>query len=238
MFSFLKPPLSSYQTEIRQFIIVKFGVKPKTFKYYEEALRHKSIARDLDLPDNERLEFLGDAILDSIVAEDLFLRYQDIDEGKLTQMKSRMVSRDTLGQLGVKIGLVDLIKFVDGKYVRKATICGNALEAVIGAIYLDLGFSKTCTAIQKIYAEHLNIEVIMNKNHDYKSQVLVWSQRSKQEIQFKLVKEEDLGFEKNYSFHILAGDQVIGEGEGSSKKKAEQNASKDALDRIENQEEA
>ncbi len=220
------------QLILYQFIQDKFGFKPNDLSLYEEALRHKSSTKETDLRNNERLEFLGDAILDNIMAVFLFENQRDASEGVLTQMKSRMVSRKTLGVLGVKMGLETVVDFMDGKYVNKQTICGNALEALVGAIYLDKGFKQAEKSTIKLFQTHLNLKTVIHDNDDYKSQILIWSQKNKKNLEFKLVLQEDLGHEKNYVFHIICEGQVLGEGAGPSKKKAEQNASREALNKL------
>ncbi len=224
--------LSPKQQALSKFIQNKFGFKPDKLDLYEEALRHKSYTKETNLSNNERLEFLGDAILDNIMAVYLFENHREATEGELTQMKSRMVSRKTLGALGVKIGLESMVDFLDGKYVNKQTICGNALEAVVGAIYLDKGFKQAKASAIKLFQKHLDLNSVIHDNDDYKSQILIWSQKNKKELQFKLVLQEDLGHEKNYVYNIICDGELIGEGSGTSKKKAEQNASQQALNKL------
>jgi len=215
--------------ELSSFIVKTFGVKPKNIRLYSDAVRHKSIARDTDKEDNERLEFLGDAVLDMIVAEQLYELYPHKTEGELTQLKARIVNRKTLGTVGIEMGLERVVKFIDGKYVNKNTICGNAFEAVIGAIYVDRGFERAKSVTRKILTQYLNYDKIVQNDPDYKSQILVWSQKNKQPIHFEEILVEDLGHEKMYHFEIKCDGKTIGKGKGKSKKSAEQEASKNAL---------
>ena len=214
---------------LKSFIAEKFGIKVKKVDLYEEAVLHKSIARDTNKDNNERLEFLGDAVLDMIVAEQLYEMYPQKTEGELTQLKARIVNRKTLGTVGLEMGLEKVVQFVDGKYVNKSTICGNAFEALVGAIYVDRGFEKTKDVVRSILVEYLNYNKIVQNDPDYKSQILVWSQKNKLPISFEEVLVEDLGHEKMYHFEIRCEEEVIGSGKGKSKKMAEQNASKSAL---------
>ena len=220
---------SSLPTHIQQYLIRTFGIKSRNGALYLEALRHKSIAKDVGLPDNERLEFLGDAVLDLIVAEYLYENFPDRAEGSLTQMKSRIVSRKTLGDLSLTIGLDEVVHFVDGRYVNKQTICGNALESIIGAMYFDMGYTKTKVRIHRLLTSHLDLRKLVLEDQDYKSQLLVWSQKHKHQLSFELVHTEDLGHEKLYRFQIICNDSPLAMGDGKSKKKAEQLAAKNAL---------
>lgn len=232
MFGFFKTKSKPNNPNLPAFFKKNLGFLPVNWLVYEEALRHKSVARDKALPDNERLEFLGDAILDVIVAEYLYNNYAEAGEGELTQMKSRAVSRKNLGAVGSSLKLHEVIDFVDGPFVNKKTINGNALEAIIGAIYSDKGYKKCKSFIHFILQEHMDLKQVLEDNYDFKSQVLIWSQREKRQIRFVLSKEENFTHHKVYTFHIVEGETVLGSGEGRSKKKAEQMAALDAMKTI------
>lgn len=200
------------------------GFKPKTIALYEKALRHKSASINNNgiKENNERLEFLGDAILDSIAATYFFKKFPLKEEGFLTTMKSRLVSRKNLNQIALKIGIKELLE----ANIRQdsKTILGDALEAIIGAIYLDRGFEKTQEfVVKKLIGTYMDIEHLINTEVNFKSKVIEWAQKNKTEIEFvtheKIVNNQSV-FE---AFLYLKGEEKT-EGMGKSKKVAEQAA--------------
>lgn len=200
------------------------GFKPKTIALYEKALRHKSasINNNGTKENNERLEFLGDAILDSIAATYFFKKFPLKEEGFLTTMKSRLVSRKNLNQIALKIGIKELLE----ANIRQdsKTILGDALEAIIGAIYLDRGFDKTQEfVVKKLIGTYMDIEHLINTEVNFKSKVIEWAQKNKTEIEFvtheKIIDDQSI-FQ---SFLKLNGEEQA-EGMGKSKKVAEQAA--------------
>lgn len=200
------------------------GFKPKTIALYEKALRHKSASINNNgiKENNERLEFLGDAILDSIAATYFFKKFPLKEEGFLTTMKSRLVSRKNLNQIALKIGIKELLE----TNIRQdsKTILGDALEAIIGAIYLDRGFEKTQEfVVKKLIGTYMDIEHLINTEVNFKSKVIEWAQKNKTEIEFvtheKIVNNQSVF----HSFLNLKGEEKA-EGMGKSKKTAEQAA--------------
>ena len=212
------------------------GFSPKDIKYYQLSLIHRS-ASGLFLPknklNNERLEFLGDAILDSIVAEHLYQQFPDQDEGFLTQLRSKIVNRDTLKRVAIKMGIANIVISRVSKEEHNS-LYGDALEAFIGAIYLDRGYKKTRKFIvERIINYHLNLEKLCATEIDFKSRIIEWGQKNKKEINFtcqEQVNESD----KTPVFvsHLLLHDEIMGMGLGKSKKEAEQNAAKQAIQLI------
>jgi len=237
LFGLFKSKRTPSDQLIYTYIQQVFGIKPKQWDLYKEALRHKSVAKEALLPHNERLEYLGDAVIDIVVAEYLFNTYPNAEEGELTQMKSRLVSRKNLGGLGDTIELAKHVSFIDGKYVNKTTIGGNALESIIGAIYLDLGYKKTQAVIHHLFTKYLDLSAIVKANHDYKSQILIWAQRTKKDLVFVQTAEKDQGHHKRYFFEVRSNNIVLGSGDGNSKKKAEQLAALSALNNLPEEEE-
>ena len=134
---------SQEDKNVLYFVKNVFGVKPKSLKYYKRALRHKSLVKvEADKTHNERLEFLGDAVLDSIVAQYLFQNFPKENEGFLTKMKSRIVSRQHLIELAKALHIDKQVKFYSNRGINKDSLAGNALEALVGAVYLDQGYEK------------------------------------------------------------------------------------------------
>lgn len=184
------------------------GVRPRRISIYREALRHSSVndaesEQSTRKTDNERLEFLGDAILDAVIAELLFMRYPYRQEGFLTEMRTRIVNRDQMAYLCDKIGLVqmmeikpDLLKNV----VAIKTIGSNALEALIGAIYLDKGYPVARKFItRRLVGQYLDLDKLMNTTISYKAILLKWAQQQRKKVTWL---HETEGGEKNH-IHVL-----------------------------------
>lgn len=222
---------------IRQFKQI-LGFSPRKSELYHLALIHKSAAAKIyhnPKLNNERLEFLGDAILDSIVAEHLYSKYPEKDEGFLTQLRSKIVNRETLKRISIKLGLANMVEARVANDNHKS-VYGDALEAVIGAMYLDRGYRKTRKFILKrIIDHHINLKKLAETEIDFKSRIIEWGQKHKKDINFTC-REEYNNETRTPIFvsHLLVTDKIIGMGSGSSKKEAEQHAAKQALFQIEN----
>ncbi|MCF8379776.1 MAG: ribonuclease III [Bacteroidales bacterium] len=212
------------------------GFIPSRVALYEIAFIHKSSS--VTLPDgevvnNERLEFLGDAILDAVIADYLFRRFPENDEGFLTKMRSKMVKRKHLNLLAYHIGFKQLVISQSSVAKDSKHLYGNAFEAMIGAIYLDRGYQCTYKFIERIIDKYVNIEKLKQIDSDYKSRLIEWAQKEKQEIIF----ESKVGVNSqikhpHFVCHILLSNAEIGRGTGNSKKEAEQKASKMSLEKL------
>ncbi|PTN08783.1 ribonuclease-3 [Mangrovibacterium marinum] len=201
---------------------------------YETALTHKSASK-LDTQgnqvNNERLEYLGDAILGSIIAEFLYNRFPNQDEGFLTQMRSKLVNRSFLTDLTYQIGLNAYIRSNTNNTAENSHIYGDAFEAIIGALYLDRGYRVTkAFIVKKILPSYVDLNQVQHTNTNFKSQLIEWSQKNKQEINFETT-EHLSGDSKTPSFiTVITSDGLpIGKGEGNSKKESQQNASHQAI---------
>ncbi|KAA6339904.1 Ribonuclease 3 [termite gut metagenome] len=213
------------------------GFYPRNLRFYEEALLHKSISalsekgRPLN---NERLEFLGDAILDAIIADILYTYFEGKKEGFLTNTRSKIVQRETLNQLAVKIGLDKLIKSSTHSSSHNSYLHGNAFEAFIGAIYMDRGYEQCKKFIEKrIIKPYINLDELSRKEVNFKSKLIEWSQKHKVRTSFELVEQflddkSDLIFRSE----ILLEGLSAGVGLGYSKKESQQNAAHIALKKI------
>lgn len=205
----------------------EFGLKVRNRTYYDEALRHASML-DGDTSgrmSNERLEFLGDTVLDLVVAGFLFQQFPTEQEGALTQRKSKVVNRKTLNLLGTRLGLQ---RFITSKMRRsdvQEAVIGNALEALIGALYLDHGFEATRKGVLRMLRKHGAIDKV-HETVDFKSQLHHWAQRGKQTIEFRLVREHSDG--SGYDMEVRIGGKTMGTGFARSKKEAEQVAARQA----------
>jgi ribonuclease-3 len=218
------------EKKLAQSIKNLFGFYPKNISLFQQALTHSSAAKETK--SNERLEFLGDSILSTIVAEYLFSILPNKDEGILTQVRSRMVSRSQLNKLAVKLG-IDKILQTDIKGNISFTLYGDALEALVGAIYLDIGFVKTKQIIITIFKRHLEIQTIINEDTDYKSRLINLCQKNKTTLQFVLISENMDGIKKMYHIGIEINGEIIAEAQNASKRVAEQLAAHAALEKLE-----
>lgn len=227
---------SDPRKEFYLFLKKLFGHAPRHLSLYETALIHKSASKldsQKNLVNNERLEYLGDAILGAVIAEFLYNRFPAQDEGFLTQMRSKLVNRSFLTELTYQIGLNRYIKSNTNNTSETSHIYGDAFEALIGALYLDRGYETTKEFIvKKILKSYVNLNEIQNTNLNFKSQLIEWSQKNKQEINFETT-EHLAADTRNPSFITVVtttDSAVIGKGEGNSKKESQQNASQKAME--------
>jgi ribonuclease-3 len=222
---------SNDDLELIRFVLKRFGYKPKDLSYFYEAITHKSFSNLTDHAlSNERLEYLGDAILDAVVAELLFLRFPDKDEGFLTKIKSKVVSRKTLSEIGEEMRLREIIRYHKGRTINLASLEGNAFEAMMGAIYLDGGYESVKNCINhNILRNYADLNKILEEEIDFKSKLFIWSQKKHLSLEFTVVKEESIQGNWHYEIMVVINNISYGRGVGSSKKQAEQAASKETL---------
>lgn len=211
------------------------GYKPKNLIYYERALTHKSIREVNDygvVVNNERLEYLGDSVLDTVVADFLFNKFPNEDEGFLTNLRSKIVKRKHLDSLGAKLGLDILIKSkIRGDKIH-SHVLGNALEALVGAIYLDRGYEYSkFFIIEVLIKTHVNIDELISTEENFKSRLIEYVQREKVDLVFDT--QDTTNKKGKFEARVLINTEEKGKGIGNSKKEAEQNAAKDALNNIE-----
>lgn len=227
--------LFSKNKELSDAIKNIFGFKPENIFLYDLAFRHKSASLEKIKGfkiNNERLEYLGDAILSAVIADFLFKKFPNRDEGFLTEMRSRIVSRNNLNQLAEKLGLSKLIKFSSDHNVYRS-INGDTFEAFIGALYLDRGFKFTKKiVINRIIKYHVDMENLETHDQNFKSRLIEWAQKEKKSIKFIVVNESGKGFKKQYEVAVHIEKLPIASGLDFSIKKAEQNAASNALEII------
>ncbi len=216
------------------FIYATTGILPFDLSLYRQALTHKSAVskpnRNLSAY-NERLEYLGDALLSAIVAEVLYKKFPTKDEGFLTKMRSRIVSRSRLNEVALKMELHQFVTAHTQKALDQTHILGDSLEALIGAIYLDRGYKQCCRfVIRKIINPFINLEEISRNDSNYKSKLIEWGHKNHLEVDFVTVgKDQDCNLGIVFVCKAMVADQEIGQGEGTSKKEAQQNAAFCAL---------
>ncbi len=206
-----------------------FGIRPRNIELYKLALMHRSASITLDdgtCLNNERLEFLGDAILEAIVSDYLFIEFPRASEGDLTRLRAKIVSRNTLNSIAEAIGLDrHIIRHSAGPSQQKH-IHGDALEAIIGALYLDQGYNRTINAvIGRLLLQQIDLDEIVSAETDHKSRLIESCQKNRQSVQFSTC--HDLEYTSTHplfrSTVIIDGIEV-GHGIGETKKEAEQHA--------------
>jgi len=232
----LKIPLfnkkkTNEELQVIRFVLAEFGYKPQKASYFIQALTHKSSLTDQEqLAANERLEFLGDSILDAIVASFVYDKYPEIDEGQLTKIKSRIVNRKSLSAIGERMGIRKHLIYSQGRSINLAGLEGNAFEALIGAIYLDGGFDKTQSVLKNtVFRKHLNLNKLLEEELDFKSALFIWCQRKKLALEFILSDEQFIEGKAVYQMTVQINRTAYGKGKGHSKKEAEQAAAKETL---------
>ena len=213
------------KSKLEKKLINILGFAPKNISLYKQALTHKSTrARTTH---NERLEFLGDAIFGSVVAEYVFREYPLANEGFLTQTRSKIVSRNTLNDLAIKINLDTVLKH---NVSSNRSIFGNALEALIGAVFLDKGYVFTSKYIRNsLIKNHLNISRLVEEVSSHKSTLLEWGQSQKKEVVFKILSSFGKDHEKTYEVLVEIEGKKHGVALGTSIKRAEESAAKQTL---------
>ena len=213
------------------------GILPHNLEYYKTALLHKSVARrnEKGRPiNNERLEFLGDAILDAIVGDIVFQHFSGKREGFLTNTRSKIVQRDTLNRLAKDMGITRLILSNGRSASHNSYLGGNAFEALVGALYLDHGYNACKKFMQKqILGELINIDKVAYTEVNFKTKLLEWTQKHKVEIEFKPLNfGKDSDGNPTFSFQVILENIACGEGKGYSKKESQQEAAKETMQRI------
>ena len=213
------------------------GIIPHDISYYKTALLHKSVARrnEKGKPvNNERLEFLGDAILDAIVGDIVYEHFPGKREGFLTNTRSKLVQRDTLNRLAKEMGISQLILSNGHTSSHNSYLGGNAFEALVGALYLDHGYNACMKFMkQQVLGKLINIDKVAYKEVNFKSKLIEWSQKNKVKMEFKLIEnQKDKQGSPTFHFQVIMEDIPCGEGHGYSKKESQQEASKLTLQRL------
>lgn len=206
-----------------------FGFVPHNIELYKLALIHKSASLVLEngqAINNERLEFLGDAVIEAVTSDYLFIEFPDQNEGFLTQLRSKIVSRQSLNALAVNLGLDKQVISNNGASIAQKHIYGDAFEAMMGAVYLDQGYDfVNRLLINKIYFSYLNLEQLTESETDFKSRLIEWCQKNRHQITFRTGHaEESVSNHPVFLATVLVDGIEVGHGSGDSKKEAEQKA--------------
>lgn len=213
------------------------GFYPDRIDLYKEAMTHRSSSirsKKGKWVNNERLEFLGDAILDAIVADILYKKFENKKEGFLTSTRSRIVQRETLNKIAVELGLDKIIVSSTRNLAHNTNIYGDALEALIGAIYLDQGYRVAKSFVfETLIKEHINIDKVLKNEVDFKSRLIEWGQKNRVDVRFE-VTDSSYDAQNNPVFIscVKVADVEIGSGKGYSKKESHQKAAKIAIKKL------
>ncbi len=219
----------SYKKQLRNVL----GFTPGSISLYKTALTHRSV-RDASADNNERLEYLGDAILSAIVADFLFKKYPYKDEGFLTEMRSKMVNRTTLNDIAIKMGMRKICNF--NKFdssLKMSQIFGNTLEAVVGAIYLDKGFVKTRVwVLERIILPYLFMDDLENLEINHKNKLYGWANKKGKVLEFETLEEKIENGRRLFTVGAVVNGQLIAQGKAYNKKDASQIAAQIAVDKL------
>jgi ribonuclease III len=219
----------SYKKQLRNVL----GFVPGKSVLYKTALTHRSL-KDASDENNERLEYLGDAILSAIVADFLFKKYPYKEEGFLTEMRSKMVNRNQLNDIAIKMGLRKITQF--NKFdnsLKMSQIFGNTLEAVVGAIYLDKGFIKTRQwVVERIIQPHLFMEELENLEINHKNKLYGWANKNGKSLDFETLEERIEGGRRLFTVGAVVDGELIAQGRAYNKKDASQIAAQEAIDKL------
>lgn len=219
-------------------VLERFNIKPNDVSLFKHAFSHSSFVNEIkgNHNDYERIEFIGDGVLDLVVADLIFRKHKNLDQGIMSKLRSHLVRKESLANYARKYGLGEAILLGNGEKINGGNnldkILEDVFEAFIGAIYLDQGFDKVYGIIERIFSydiEHFKIEEIT----DYKSRLQEYVQADTREtVTYRVVKETGSSQDKMFVVEVVLDGSVWGIGSGSSKKKAEQNAAKDALSKV------
>ncbi len=214
-------------------IVNVLGLQPGSFAVYRRALVHKSV-KDSLVDNNERLEYLGDAILGGIIADYLFKHYPFKNEGFLTEMRSKMVNRQQLNDIAIKMGLKKITLY--NKYdnaLRNSQIFGNTFEAVVGAIYLDKGYDKTQQwVLQNVIRPHLFVDELEQAEYNQKNRLIGWAAKHNKALRFDVLDEQYRSGRKQFKVAVVLDDEPIATGLGFSKKEASETAAQNAIENL------
>ena len=223
--------------ELRRSLRQIIGFYPHNIKHYQQALTHKSTGQRNEKgrpQNNERLEFLGDAMLDAVVGHIVYNHFRNKREGFLTNTRSKLVSRETLGKLAEEMGLSELIQSNGQQRSHNSYMAGNAFEALVGAIYLDQGYNAVMRFMEKrILAQMVNIDKVAYKEVNFKSKLLEWTQKNRVRMEYKMLKQtKDEKGSPIFGYQVVIEGVEGGKGQGYSKKEAQQLCSKETLQRL------
>ena len=212
------------------------GFAPRNISVYRLALIHRSAGEKLadgTLISNERLEFLGDAVLSAVIAKYLFKRYPFENEGFLTETRSKVVSRKNLNGLARKLGLPEIVTKNNENNRTGSSLGGDALEALVGAVFIDRGFPAAEKFIlERMIDSFIDLEKLLKEDANFKSRLIEWCQKEKKDFEFEVVKQRNDGHHPSFTIQVLIDGKPNGKGSDRTKKRAEQAAAKEACEKL------
>ncbi len=224
--------LFSKQRNLIQKFSKLLGYTPVNISIYLLAFKHSSKANDAHTS-NERLEYLGDSVLGAIVAEFLFKKYPLRGEGFLTEMRSKIVNRKRLGEIGNKLNLHDFMDYDRSYVLLNSTILGNATEALIGAIYLDAGYEQARTFVyNQIISRHINLDKLQTGDINFKSRLFEWAQKYDKALSFQVIEEKLSNKNRIFVVGAFVDGKMMGKGEGKNKKDAQKDAAQQVYEKL------
>lgn len=211
------------------------GYVPNDINLYIMAMTHSSSSHSgcKKLSCNERLEFLGDAVLSSVISDYLYSNFEKEREGFLSKSRSNLVCRETLNELAVDIGIEKFLTVCGLPYQHNSYVYGNAFEALVGAIYIDKGY-KQCRRflLDRVFSHHLDVEAMVRLDKNYKSRLIEWGQKRHSDVEFRLVSEELRKEGAYFVSEVYVDGLLCGTGDGFSKRESQQKASRQALAKL------
>lgn len=211
------------------------GYVPNDIQLYRMAMTHRSASSsgNKKLGCNERLEFLGDAVLSSVISDYLYSNFVKEREGFLSKSRSNLVCRETLNELALEVGIDRFLEACGLPHQHNHYVFGNALEALIGAIYIDKGY-KQCRRflLDRVFSRHINLETLVRTDKNHKSRLIEWTQKTHKSIEFKLVSEELRKEGAFFVSEVYIDDVLYGVGDGFSKRESQQKAARQALSKL------
>jgi len=209
------------------------GIKPGNYSLYYTALSHRSIKENAD-ENNERLEFLGDAVLSTVIADYLFKRYPYKGEGFLTEMRSKMLNRQQLNDIALKMGVKKLTLYNKfDSFLKSSQIFGNTLEALVGAVYLDKGYKKTQRWIVKqIILPYVFVDDLEQIDINLKNRLIGWASKNGKKLEFETLQEKLEGNRRVFTMAVVLDGDILAQGKGYNKKDASQVAAQSAIEKL------
>lgn len=222
-------PLEAYKKQLQNVL----GFTPGNLELYNTALSHRSV-KDTPEENNERLEYLGDAILSAVVADFLFKKYPRRGEGFLTEMRSKMVNRQQLNDIALKMGMKKITRFnvIDGS-LKNSQIFGNTLEAVVGAIYLDKGYRKTNQwIVKRLITPYLFMDDLELRDINVKNKLIGWANKQNKQIDFVTLEEKQERGRRLFVVGVTVDGETVSAGRGFNKKDASHMAAQQAVEKL------
>lgn len=207
------------------------GIKPGNYSLYYTALSHRSFKENAD-ENNERLEYLGDAVLSTVIADYLFKRYPYKGEGFLTEMRSKMVNRQQLNEIALKMGVKKLTLYNKfDNFLKGSQIFGNTLEALVGAVYLDKGYKKTQRwIVRQIILPYVFVDDLEQIDINLKNRLIGWASKNGKKLEFETIHEKLEGNRRIFTIAVVLEGNILAQGKGYNKKDASQVAAQSAIE--------